>query len=75
MFSFDGECVYGDLRCLRYKMNMPEEKQKRISSYFFLQCKHDISDVKLWKNAMLILLFVHDTCSKFNKCVSCQIFS
>ena len=32
MFSFDGECVYEDLQCLRNKTNMPEEKQIRISS-------------------------------------------
>ena len=36
MFSFDGECVYKDLRCLRNKTNMPEEKQIWISSNFFL---------------------------------------
>ena len=68
MFSFDGECVYEDLRCLRNKTNMPEEKQIRISSNFFLPCKqqtkYEISDVTLWKNikcVMLILFFVHDT--------------
>ena len=27
MFSFDGECVYEDLRCLRNKTNMPEENK------------------------------------------------
>ena len=66
MFSFDGECVYEDLRCLRNKINMPEEKQIRISS--FLTCKqeikYDISDVTLWKSikcVMRILFFVHDT--------------
>ena len=68
MFSFDGECVYEDLQCFRNKTNAPEEKQIRISSYFFLPCKqetkYDISDVTLWKNikcVMLILFFVHDT--------------
>ena len=66
MFSFDGECVNGDLRCLCNKTNMPEEKQIRISSHFFLPCKQEtkyISDVTLWKNikcVMLILFFVHD---------------
>ena len=39
MFSFDGECVYEDLQCLRNKTNMPEEKQIRISSNLFLPCK------------------------------------
>ena len=34
MFSFDGEGVYNDLRCLGDKTNMPEEKQIRISSNF-----------------------------------------
>ena len=65
MFSFDGECVYEYLRCLRNKMNMPKEKQILISS--FLTCKqekkYDISDVTLWKNikcVMRILFFVHD---------------
>ena len=41
VFSFDGECVYEDLRCLRNKTNMPEEKQIRISSNFFLLCKQE----------------------------------
>ena len=67
MFSFDGECVYGDLRCLRNKTNVLEEKQIRISSNFVLPCKQEtkyILDVTLWKNikcVMLILFFVHDT--------------
>ena len=68
MFSFDGECVYEDLQYLRYKTNIPEEKQIRISSNFFLlfnqETKYDISDVTLWKNikwVILILFFVHDT--------------
>ena len=39
MFSFDGKCVYEDLRCLRNKTNMPDEKQIRISSSFFLPHK------------------------------------
>ena len=67
MFSFDGECVYEDLRCLRNKTNMPEEKQIRIFSDLFLLCKQQneiyISDVTLWKNikcVMLTLFFVHD---------------
>ena len=66
MFSFHGEYVYGDLRCLRNKTNMPEEKQIRISSNFCLQCKQEtkyILDVMLWKNikcVMVILVFVHD---------------
>ena len=38
MVSFDGECVYGDLQCLRNKTNMPEEKQIPISSNFFIPC-------------------------------------
>ena len=65
MFSFDGECVYEDLRCLRNKTNMLEEKQIQISSYFFLPCKQEtkyISNVTLWKNikwAMLILYMIH----------------
>ena len=42
VFSFDGECVYEDLRCLRNKTNMPEEKQIRISSNFFLPRKQQI---------------------------------
>ena len=41
MFSFDGECAYEDLRCLGNKTNMPEEKQIRISSNFFLPCKQE----------------------------------
>ena len=68
MFSFDGECVYEDLRCLCNKTNMPKEKQIRISSNSFLSCKqemkYDISDVTLWKNikcVMLILFFIRDT--------------
>ena len=67
MFSFDGECIYGDLRCLRNKINMPEEKQIWVSSNFSLSCQQEtkyISDVTLWKNikcVMLLLFFVHDT--------------
>ena len=67
MFSFDGQCVYGDLRCLSNKTNMPKEKQIRISSNLFLpykqEMKYDILDVTLWKNikcVMLILFFAHD---------------
>ena len=41
VFSFDGECVYEDLRCLRNKTNMLEEKQIRFSSNFFLLCKQE----------------------------------
>ena len=66
MFSFDGECVYGDLQCLFNKTNMPEEKQIWISSNFFLPYKQEtkyILYVTLSKNikcVMLILFFVHD---------------
>ena len=68
MFSFDGKCVYEDLRCLCNKAIIPEEKEIGISSNFFLPCNkktiYDISDVTLWKNikfVMLNLFFVHDT--------------
>ena len=41
---------------------MPEEKQIRISSNFFLPCKqetkYDISDVTLWKNIKCVMLIL-----------------
>ena len=68
MFSFDSECVYEDLRCLRNKTNMPEEKQIWIPLTFSYRVnkkkKYGILDVTLWKNikcVMLILFFAHDT--------------
>ena len=39
MFSFDGECVYEDLRCLRNKTNMPEENI--VSAEKHLSNTHD----------------------------------
>ena len=47
VFSFDGECVYEDLQCLRNKTNMPEEKHIRISSNFFLLCKQE-TNMTFW---------------------------
>ena len=35
------ECSYEDLRCIHNKTNVPEEKQIRISSAFFLACKQE----------------------------------
>ena len=55
------ECGYEDLKCLRYKMNTPKEKQIWISSC--VSEKH-VLDITLWKNikcVMLILFFLHDT--------------
>ena len=45
------KCGYEDLLHIRNKTNMPEEKQIRISSTFFLSCKqetkYNISDITL----------------------------